>query len=199
MNEYHLTYIDDEFDPYISEYLGNFCNDKNVIYKEVKFKPVEGYESLINNADVKRSNFILIDSRLYENNSVEKRKFTGEELKILFKKYFPFIEVVVISQNNDRDEYGTILKYQFGNNESSNDYYDKYLKKLIEEAIDNNKKYEKIIEEFSKNENWKNEIKQSIKENMNGFGEIDNLSSEDIDRLIEKFNEIEKIINENRL
>lgn len=51
-----------------------------------KFNSEEGYESLINNTEVRTANIIFIDSKLFENRNTN-GKFTGEEFKIILKTF----------------------------------------------------------------------------------------------------------------
>ena len=97
MEEYNLLYIDDDIDSQLSEYLDKDL--KNALQSDIvlnisehEFKPAEGYKSLLENPQVATANIILIDSRLFENNSATDGKFSGEEFKIILKKQFPFIE-----------------------------------------------------------------------------------------------------------
>ena len=118
MEEYNLLYIDDDIDSQLSEYLDKDL--KNALQSDIvlnisehEFKPAEGYKSLLENPQVATANIILIDSRLFENNSATDGKFSGEEFKIILKKQFPFIEVVVITQNGEDDSVKTIAIWQF--------------------------------------------------------------------------------------
>ena len=104
-----ILYIDDNPEPSLSKYLDKYKNSScDIEYSDIKFNPDEGYESLINNAEVKSANIIFIDSKLFENRTAIAGKFTGEEFKIILKKYFPFIEVIVITQNDITPDYETI-------------------------------------------------------------------------------------------
>ena len=87
MEEYNLLYIDDDIDSQLSEYLDKDL--KNALQSDIvlnisehEFKPAEGYKSLLENPQVATANIILIDSRLFENNSATDGKFSGEEFKI---------------------------------------------------------------------------------------------------------------------
>jgi len=100
METLKLLYIDDHPETSLSKYLDKYKSPScEIEYSDIEFKPDEGYESLINNSDVKSANIIFIDSKLFENRNAIAGKFTGEEFKIILKKYFPFIEVIVITQN----------------------------------------------------------------------------------------------------
>ena len=112
MDKIIITYIDDRHDEILSKYLDKEYKNSNyeIIYEELLFKQSEGYESLINNPKVVQSNIIIIDSRLFENAKVGEAKFTGEEFKIILRKYYPFIEVIVITQNDADSDVKIIAK-----------------------------------------------------------------------------------------
>ena len=91
MENLKIIYIDDYPETSLSKYLVKYKNSScNVESLDIKFNPDAGYESLINNSDVKSANIIFIDSKLFENRTAIAGKFTGEEFKIILKKYFPF-------------------------------------------------------------------------------------------------------------
>ena len=106
MTTLKILYIDDHPEAALSKYLDNYKNSNcEIEYSDIEFNPDEGYESLINDPDVKSANIIFIDSKLFENRNAIAGKFTGEEFKIILRKYFPFIEVIVITQNEIAQEY----------------------------------------------------------------------------------------------
>lgn len=91
METLKLLYIDDHPETSLSKYLDKYKSPScEIEYSDIEFKPDEGYESLINNSDVKSANIIFIDSKLFENRNAIAGKFTGEEFKIILKKYFPY-------------------------------------------------------------------------------------------------------------
>ncbi len=141
MEEYNLLYIDDDIDPQLSEYLDKdlmnaLQGDIVLNVSEFEFKPAEGYKSLLTSHEVAAANIILIDSRLFENNSASDGKFSGEEFKIILRKQFPFIEVIVITQNGADDSVKTIAKFDSSCGLSAKEYYDRELPKLMNRAIE---------------------------------------------------------------
>ena len=113
----NLVYIDDDRDEAISAYLEeDYQNDTyDVEYQEIQFEGDKGYESLLDSPEVTKANVILIDSRLFENDSIKcKGKFSGEEFRMILRKVFPFIEVLVISQNGENKDFEIIPKYRSG-------------------------------------------------------------------------------------
>lgn len=82
----NLVYIDDDRDEAISAYLEeDYQNDTyDVEYQEIQFEGDKGYESLLDSPEVTKANVILIDSRLFENDSIKcKGKFSGEEFRMM--------------------------------------------------------------------------------------------------------------------
>lgn len=130
----NLVYIDDDRDEAISAYLEeDYKSDKyDVEYYEIEFEGDKGYESLLDSPEVASANVILIDSRLFENDRIQnKGKFSGEEFRMILRKVFPFIEVLVISQNGENKDFEIIPKYRSGSSETSTEYYDRVLKNKI--------------------------------------------------------------------
>ena len=113
MDTINILYIDDRIDEILSEYLDTrFINSEcSISYQEYNFEPNEGFDKLIINPLISTANIIIIDSRLFENATGSSKKFSGEDFKIILRKYYPFIEVIVITQNEPTPDLGTISKY----------------------------------------------------------------------------------------
>ena len=113
MDKFALVYIDDRPDSALTRYLDDEFQGENyeIEFSEIIFKPDEKYESLLFNPIVSSANIILVDSWLFENHTVTGGKITGEEFKLVLKKFFPFIEVVVITQNGTDGAIDKIAKY----------------------------------------------------------------------------------------
>ncbi|MBM6839991.1 hypothetical protein H6A03_00330 [[Clostridium] spiroforme] len=183
-----IVYIDDQPDMILSKYLDNYKDERCVFsYTDVIFNPDDGYESLINNINVKSANIIFIDSKLFENRKAHSGKFTGEEFKIILKKYFPFIEVIVITQNPINDDYKTIPKYHFQSNKDPNDYYSELIKPLMNDSIERIFEVRKIAVEIKKNDNWEDVMIEKIMNSINGQEVYDELTKSDIDQIIKMF------------
>lgn len=183
-----IVYIDDQPDMILSKYLDNYKDERCVFsYTDVIFNPDDGYESLINNINVKSANIIFIDSKLFENRKAHSGKFTGEEFKIILKKYFPFIEVIVITQNPINDDYKTIPKYHFQSDKDPNDYYSELIKPLMNDSIERIFEVRKIAVEIKKNDNWEDVMIEKIMNSINGQEVYDELTKSDIDQIIKMF------------
>ncbi|MEG6589307.1 hypothetical protein [Paenibacillus barengoltzii] len=198
MKNFNILYIDDSPESGLSRYLDvEYKNPEyETFYTEIKFNPEDGYESLIKNPKVKQANIIFIDSKLFENRKVTSGKFSGEEFKIILKKYYPFIEVIVISQNGDDPSVNTISKHDPSSGKTASEYYAEYLPNFIEKAIDNIKIYRRLAEKLEHNTNWEGILKEKILNSLYGVGVYDELNKTDIDALINAFKEIQVKIND---
>lgn len=193
MSTLKILYIDDNPEPALAKYLDKYQSQAcNFEYSDIKFNPDEGYESLINNPDVKTANIIFIDSKLFENRNATMGKFTGEEFKIILKKYFPFIEVVVITQNEVDKDYETVSKYDHKCGKLPEEYYDEKLPHLIEQSIRNIFEVRKIASEMEKNTSWEKVMVEKIINSINGQGRFDELTKNDIDDVINIFRELQE-------
>lgn len=187
-----ILYIDDHPEISLSKYLDKYKSQScEIEYSDIEFKPDEGYESLINNPDVKSANIIFIDSKLFENRNAIAGKFTGEEFKIILKKYFPFIEVIVITQNEIAPDYETISKYDPKCGKTPEEYYDKELPELLEQCIRNIFEVRKITLEMQKNTSWEKVMVEKIVNSVNGQEKFDEFTKKDIDDVIKMFQELQ--------
>lgn len=194
MDKINIVYVDDNLDVNISKYLALDYQHENFLieYNEVNFNSIEGYDSLINNTLINEANIILIDSKLFKNDSASSGKFTGEEFKMILKKMFPFIEVLVITQNDLEEDYGTIQKYRSGLNETPEQYYEMKLKNALNEAIQNINIYRNIANKLKGNEGIDKVLLEKIMSSLEGIPQYDELTTKDIDELITVFKELQR-------
>ena len=194
MREIKIVYIDDKPDPSLSRYLDTeFSSDCFVkVYEEILFNPADGYEYLIKDPVVQSANIIVIDSMLFENSNMVSGKFSGEEFKIILKKYYPFIEVIVITQNEPETAMGTIPKYNNSYNVSASEYYGRVLPELIHNAYSNIERYFSIAEKLSGNSALDKYLVEKVVSSLNGSSLYDELTKSDIDSLIAAFQRIER-------
>ncbi len=199
MDKINILYIDDSHEVALGRYLGeSYKNEEYQIeYFEIKFNPSDGYDTLIKDPLVQISNIIFIDSRLFENRTALGGKFTGEEFKIILKKYFPFIEVIVITQNGADPSLGTISKFDSRKNKTAMEYYSENLPAYIDSSIRNITIYRRLAEIFKKNENWESILKEKIINSLQGIGTYDELTKNDIDHIIKAFKELEEKLDVN--
>ena len=197
MKTLKILYIDDNPEPALAKYLDKYQSEKcNFDYSDIMFNPDKGYESLINNPDVKSANIIFIDSRLFENRNAIAGQFTGEEFKIILKKYFPFIEVIVITQNEINKDYETISKYNPKSEKKPEEYYGEKLPELIERAVRNIFEVHKITSEIEKNTSWEKVMVEKIVNSVNGQEKFDEFTKNDIDNVIKMFRELQEKVEE---
>ncbi len=191
----NIVYIDDDRDEAISEYLSeDYQNERyNVEYKEVGFEGDKGYESLLDSPEVASANVILIDSKLFENDSIKNKvKFSGEEFRMILRKVFPFIEVLVISQNGENKDFDIIPKYRSESEQTSKEYYDGVLKDKIEESINHIITFRNISKKLENNSGIEKFLVEKAVNSLNGLNMYEDLSKKDIDDLIAAFQSIEE-------
>ncbi len=197
MEKYSLVYIDDNPETALSRYLDEEFKSDNyeIVYSEIIFNPEDGYESLLSDQTVSSANIILIDSWLFENRTAANVKFTGEEFKLILKKLFPFIEVIVITQNGTDSEIRKIAKYDKSFGESASEYYASKLPKIINQAVDDIQQYRLLANLVKKNDIWEDVLKDKVIATLKGSNTYDKLTKDDIDSLISAFKEIQENLN----
>lgn len=197
MEKYSLVYIDDNPDTALTRYLDEEFKSDNyeIVCSEIIFKPEDGYETLLSDQRVSSANIILIDSWLFENRTAANVKFTGEEFKLILKKLFPFIEVIVITQNGTDSEIQKIAKYDKSFGESASEYYASKLPTIINKAVSDIKQYRILADLVKKNDIWEDVLKDKVIATLKGTNTYDKLTKEDIDSLILAFKEIQESLN----
>ena len=197
MEKYSLVYIDDNPETALSRYLDEEFKSDNyeINCSEIIFKPEEGYESLLSDQRVCSANIILTDSWLFENRTAANAKFTGEEFKLILKKLFPFIEVIVITQNGTDSNIRKIAKYDKSLAESASEYYASKLPKIINQAVSDIQQYRLLADLVKKNDTWEDVLKDEVIATLKGSNTYDKLTKDDIDRLISAFKEIQENLN----
>ena len=197
MNNFSLVYIDDNPDTALSRYLDlEFRSDNyRIDYSEIRFSPDEGYKSLLSDSRIQHANIILVDSWLFENKTATNQKITGEEFKLVLKKYYPFIEVIVITQNVIEEGVIHISKYDKSFGKSAPEYYASILPGVIDKAIKNIEQYRLLATLVEKNDSWEDVVKEKVVATLNGTSAYDDLTTSDVDKLISAFKEMEECIN----
>ena len=200
MEQINLVYIDDTPDPIFSRFLDNlnpFFNPRGyfINYEEMIFSPQQDYGYLLKHDYVKNANIIIIDSWLFENKTATGNKFTGEEFKFVLQKFFPYIEVIVISQNQDHDGVYKLSKFSKKDGKDPVAYYNVVARSCIEIAAKNVIEYRKLAKKLSENSTWETLLKEKVLGTLSGTQAYDELKKEDIDKLISAFKEIQEIAN----
>lgn len=108
----NIVYIDDNSDEILSQYMTKeYCatpfqqpdiTQIEKVYKEIRFCGNEGYEALLQNVTVKAANVILIDNHLFEERTIGTGRFSGKQFKIILRKILPYVEVIIITQDETR-------------------------------------------------------------------------------------------------
>lgn len=93
MDTYNLVYVDDDPDSEIQKYFDKYFHSDSyeIVCQEKIFDPEKGYESLLEDKDITGANILLLDSHLFKNRTAQK-KFTGEELMLVLKKFYPLLK-----------------------------------------------------------------------------------------------------------
>lgn len=199
MEVYSLVYVDDNPEIALSRYLDKaFRGDSYEIkFSEIIFKPEDGYISLLTNPVIQSANIIIIDSWLFENRTARSAKFTGEEFKLILRKLFPFIEVIVITQNGVEPlEALKVAKYDKSFGGSASRYYEMELTKVINSAVENIRQYRFMADLVKKNDSWEAILKEKVLSTLDGTSAYDELTKSDIDNLIVAFKEFKRGLNE---
>lgn len=191
-----IVYIDDNPEPKLSKYLeGPFSTDYTVDSKEVIFSPNDGYSSLLSDSRVKESNIAVIDSKLFENRVAHDGFFTGEEFLIVLKKLFPFIETIIVSQNDLTPGIDYVKKYEYSVDISAEDYYDSALKERIISAIGSIRRYRFLADIVKDNNSWDEFLKDKVLRTLDGYDEYDDLKKADLDEIITAFKRIQEALD----
>lgn len=200
MESIKIIYIDDSLDPIISKYLAEIKIDEFEIDSlDVEFSSELGYEGLIKDKNIETANVILIDSRLFENRTPSNGRFTGEEIKTILRKYFPFIEVIVITQNDINQGYNTIKKFSstsLSSLKNGYEYYDETLLPLLINAVRNVHEYRNIVKVMEENSSWDTVLIQKILNSLEGRSVYDELTKTDIDKVIDAFKILQEKLND---
>lgn len=199
MKEINILYIDDMIDERISKYIAEiYINEPqdDIIkkYHEFTFNYSDGYESLLGNTAIKQANIILIDNRLFEQDQASSGKFTGKQFKVLLRKLYPFIEVLVISQFNHDDGYKMIPKFNSSAG-SAEEHYASYLRPELDKSINQVIAFEKLSDELKMSEDVKTELIERVMLSIKGDESYSTLDKSDIDQLITTFKELKEQYN----
>lgn len=199
MEEIRILYIDDKPDTDLDEYFDRYYVNEEYekVYDLLQFDPNDGYESLLQNYKVQSANIIFVDSRLFENRNAVAGKFTGEEFKMVLQKFYPFIEVIVITQNGKDPDIDMLEKFKYGiNSQNARQYYADEIPKCINNAMKRIKQYRILACRIDQNDSWEKMLKERVLGTLNGTNAYDSLNKKDIDELVNAFKIIQEKINE---
>lgn len=195
MREINILYVDDNTDPYISQYLLDSYKKENVsiAYKELKFEVTDTYESMLNNVLIRSADVVIIDSVLFENSKLANEKLSGEEFGIILKKIFPYKEFIVVTQNEPNSEFKIIKKYDTSSKTSKEEFFEKQWKPSLDRAIENILTVHKIVTRIQEKNYIEKYLFEEIQQSLLGETSYQNLTVEDIDKLVEAFENVRKV------
>ena len=110
---------------------------------------------------------------------------------MILRKVFPFIEVLVISQNGENKDFEIIPKYRSGSSRTPKEYYDGVLKNKIDESIKRVITFRNISKKLESNKGIEKFLVEKAVDSLNGINDYEDLSKEDIDKLIAAFQSME--------
>jgi len=201
MAEIKIVYIDDQIDPMLSKYISEvYCSNPYTIettkqevrkkYSEVKFESGQGYKSLLQDTDIRSANVVLIDNHLFEERSAEAGKFSGKQFKVIFRKLLPFVEVLIITQDQSLVGNNIIHKFSGRHGEDINLYYKGHLDNILDVAIKEVMDFESLADDLNKSTDVEKVLVEKIMQSLRGDDSYDALTKADIDDLISSFKEL---------
>lgn len=201
MPEIRIVYIDDQIDEILSRYISQiYCANTYIestskqevkkVYEEVKFEGEQGYESLLYNAQIRSANVILIDNHLFEERSAGSGKFSGKQFKVILRKIFPFVEVLIITQDELLVGDNIIHKFSGRNGENPDVYYKEHLDNILDGAIKEVLEFESLAEDLKQSTDVEKILVEKILQSLQGDDSYDVLTKADIDDLISSFKEL---------
>lgn len=196
----NIVYIDDNSDEILSQYMNkNYCatpfqrSDITPIekdYEEVRFCGDEGYEALLQDPIVKAANVILIDNHLFEERTIGTGRFSGKQFKIIFRKILPYVEVIIITQDETLAGENVICKFSGRHGEDATQYYQQNLAPCLDRAIKEVLDFEDLACDLAQSKDVEKFLVDKILNSLQGDDSYDALSKSDIDKLICSFREI---------
>lgn len=203
-----IVYIDDHVDESVSEYLDAVYSNQSyhdeianrIVHKECKeitFKEDDTYEKLLINPDVQNANIILIDNYLFEEKNA-RDKFTGKQFKLILQELFPFIQTLVITQ--DQNLLGRNIVHKYDSREAgsgSKQYYEKELGERLNNAVSDILEFrDESIKLGQDAEDDTRLLSERIHNSLMGITAYRNLTKDDIDTLVKAFRELKKYVGD---
>ena len=201
MPEIRIVYVDDQIDEILSRYISRiYCANAYVnqslkqsmskVYEEVKFEGEQGYESLLHNAKIRSANVILIDNHLFEERSAGSGKFSGKQFKVILRKLLPFVEVLIITQDEHLVGNNIIHKFSGRHGEDPDSYYKKHLDNVLDDALKEVLEFEFLADDLKQSADVEKILVERILQSLQGDDSYDALTKADIDSLISSFKEL---------
>ena len=198
MKNIRIVYIDDQIDNIIGKYIKEkYCSHTHFkhpniikVYEEFEFESEKGYESVLASEKIRRANIILVDYHLYEERLANTGKFSGKQFKAMFRKLFPYVEVILITQDTSLEGSNIIQKFHCSENEASDTYYETKMDPILDIAIEKVLEYESHVKDLSENKEIEKFLVEKIVQSFNGDSPYDMLSKKDIDEFITGFQQM---------
>lgn len=203
----NIVYIDDISDEILSLYMRKvYCStpfqrfatapEIKKEYKEVHFCGDEGYEKLLQNTTVKSANVILIDNHLFEERTVGASRFSGKQFKVILRKLLPYVEVIIITQDETLTGENVVRKFSGRHGEDANQYYQENLAPILDNAIKEVLDFEELANDLKQSSDVEKLLVDKILNSLQGDDSYDALAKSDIDSLISSFKELKDACGE---
>ena len=200
MSVMRIVYVDDQIDEILSRYISEvYCQVELLetggqriekIFEEVNFEEDNTYESLLHNPQIRSANVILIDNHLFEERSANLGRFSGKQFKVILRKLLPFVEVLIITQDDHLVGENIIHKFSGRHGENVDDYYRDHLDTMLDTAIKEVLEFEALADDLSQSTDVEKTLVDRILQSLQGDASYDMLTKEDIDNLISSFKEL---------
>jgi len=202
MNHINILYIDDDIQSQLSRFLDVHLykiladdmkqNGYTLLSRDLSYNNL-AYEEVLNDDRLKSSDILIIDSALFDNADAGD-KITGELLRMVIKKTFPYKQCIIISQNDSIvDNNIGILKYRrfpYDDDNKFIDYYKKILLPQLKESISETLFYKQMIGKLDVTKSIDSKTVDDMKALLVGDIEFSELKKEDINLVISKFKEL---------
>lgn len=201
METINIVYVDDKIDLYVSRYLSSLSSDEYLYKrKEITFSNGDSYDSMLSIEEIRTADILFLDSMLFENSRVNGNKLSGEELGFIIKKIFPYKEILVITQYQEKSEFSSLKKYNSNTFALPADkFFKEYWEETILQASHNIVQNRRILEKLSSENHVDKMLLEKLESTMSGQVDYENLTKKDVDKLIESFEEMRKIYEKDRL
>lgn len=199
-------YIDDDPDFILSDLIyslelkdflknNNLNENVSISVSEYHLKKEDSFDDLIKIIKDNQVNILLIDSKLYEDQSVL-NKITGEAVKLYLKQFLPYIEVIVISSKEIDGNCLTISKRRENSVEDGEDLYNDTLVPRIVDCVKKVQENLFLAEKMKKGATFDKYISDRIVASLNFREDYSSITKNDIDNLVDAFKSIQEKIDE---
>lgn len=199
----NIVYIDDIEDIILERHIhqwstspftkDNLDEEINKKFSVINFTSDMSYEALLEKDEVKQANVILIDNHLFEERTAQSR-FSGKQFKVILRKLLPYIEVIIITQDQFLHGANIVKKFSGTNPQDAESYYDSELIPKLDEAISSVLEFNNLATDLSTSQDIEKCLKESVINSIHGNVVYETLDKKDIDNLIIAFQEVKNAI-----